>query len=110
MTRERELLIDHYAPVAKQAADQLLNGLPALCRYLSLFSYENLVTAGMVGVLAGIERWDRSCGMSQKEAVRLWVERCLLEYLAGGVWVPAELAPIFGEEYGGDAKSQPVAG
>jgi len=75
-------LIEQYLPLVKTAVGRLAMTLP------SHVNYDDLYSAGLVGLLNAVRRFDRKCGASFEHYARLRIRGAIFDELRRLDWVP----------------------
>jgi len=80
--RLRDRLIMSYAPLVKFLAYRKAAELPAAC------NVEDLISAGMVELVAAIDRWDPEKGATLEQYAWTRIHGAILDQLRKGDWAP----------------------
>ena len=81
-TEHVESLIQEYAPMVKYIAQRLACRLPAsVC-------LDDLISAGVIGLMDAIEKYDPTCAATFKTYAELRIRGAMLDELRGLDWVP----------------------
>jgi len=86
-TRTQELrnrLLLHYAPLVRHVASRIAIGLPAQVEF------SDLVSAGVLGLLQAIERFDPAQGVPFEAYAMLRIRGAVLDELRAQDWVPRQ--------------------
>lgn len=86
-TQEQELrnrLLVHYAPLVRQVASRIAVGLPAQV------DFSDLVSAGVLGLLDAIERFEPARGAPFESYAMLRIRGAVLDELRAQDWVPRQ--------------------
>ena len=78
----KETLILEYAPLVKHIANRLAARLPPS------FQLDDLIQAGMIGLLESIERFDASKGNTLKTFASIRIKGAMLDDLRAKDWIP----------------------
>ena len=79
---EQSLLIEQHAPLVKRIAYHMLGRLPASVQV------EDLIQAGMIGLLEAAKKFDASKGASFDTFVGIRIRGAMLDDLRKGDWTP----------------------
>ncbi|WP_205342178.1 RNA polymerase sigma factor FliA [Denitrificimonas caeni] len=79
---EQSLLIEQHAPLVKRIAYHMLGRLPASVQV------EDLIQAGMIGLLEAAKKFDASKGASFDTFVGIRIRGSMLDELRKGDWTP----------------------
>ena len=79
---EQSLLIEQHAPLVKRIAYHMLARLPASVQV------EDLIQAGMIGLLEAAKKFDASKGASFDTFVGIRIRGAMLDDLRKGDWIP----------------------
>ncbi len=79
---DREAMVMEYAPMVKHIANRLAARLP------SNFQLDDLVQAGMIGLLEAMEKYDVSKGTKFKTYAEIRVKGAMLDDLRSKDWIP----------------------
>ena len=79
---EQSLLIEQHAPLVKRIAYHMLGRLPASVQV------EDLIQAGMIGLLEAAKKFDMSKGASFDTFVGIRIRGAMLDELRKGDWTP----------------------
>lgn len=79
---DREAMVLEYAPMVKHIANRLAARLPAN------FQLDDLVQAGMIGLLEAMERYDAGKGTKFKTYAEIRVKGAMLDDLRSKDWIP----------------------
>lgn len=110
---EQSLLIEQHAPLVKRIAYHMLGRLPASVQV------EDLIQAGMIGLLEAAKKFDASKGASFDTFVGIRIRGSMLDELRKGDWTPrsvhrntrlvSDAVRTIEARTGGDAKDLQVA-
>ncbi|MBU6214101.1 MAG: FliA/WhiG family RNA polymerase sigma factor [Actinomycetales bacterium] len=81
----RNRLLVHYAPIVRQVASRIAAGLPPQVEF------SDLVSAGVIGLIAAIERFDASHGAPFEAYAHLRIRGAILDELRSQDWVPRQV-------------------
>lgn len=79
---DREAMVMEYAPMVKHIANRLGARLPASIQL------DDLVQAGMIGLLEAMEKYDASMGTKFKTYAEIRVKGAMLDDLRSKDWIP----------------------
>ncbi|MGE0801869.1 MAG: RNA polymerase sigma factor FliA [Lautropia sp.] len=79
---DRDSVIERYGPMVRRAASQLMARLPAS------IDIEDLVQAGMIGLLDAVSRYDAAQGVQFETFATQRVRGAMLDELRGADWLP----------------------
>ncbi len=78
----REAMVIEYAPMVKHIANRLAARLP------SNFQLDDLIQAGMIGLLEAMEKYDETLGAKFKTYAEIRVRGAMLDDLRAKDWIP----------------------
>lgn len=81
----RNRLLVHYAPMVRQVASRIAAGLPPQV------DFSDLVSAGVIGLIDAIERFDASHGAPFEAYAHLRIRGAILDELRSQDWVPRQV-------------------
>lgn len=79
---DREAMVMEYAPMVKHIANRLAARLP------SSFQIDDLIQAGMIGLLEAMEKYDARHGTKFKTYAEIRVKGAMLDDLRSKDWIP----------------------
>ncbi|NQU64645.1 MAG: RNA polymerase sigma factor FliA [SAR324 cluster bacterium] len=79
---DREAMVCEYAPMVKHIANRLAARLP------TNFQLDDLIQAGMIGLLEAMEKYDASRGAQFKTYAEIRVRGAMLDDLRSKDWIP----------------------
>ncbi len=79
---DREVLVLEYAPMVKHIANRLAARLPAN------FQLDDLIQAGMIGLLEAMDKYDADKGAKFKTYAEIRVRGAMLDDLRSKDWIP----------------------
>jgi RNA polymerase sigma factor for flagellar operon FliA len=83
---DRESVVEQYGPMVRRSAAQLMARLPANV------DINDLVQAGMIGLLDAVPRFDASQGTQFETFAMQRVRGAMLDELRGSDWMPGPCA------------------
>ena len=90
-TRERNEYIENYAPLIKYVADRLASRLPPH------ISKEDLVSAGILGLIDAVDKFDPTRNIQFKTYAEFRVKGAMLDELRSMDWVPRSVRKKAGQ-------------